>query len=503
VASRPFSARSPRSLRARLTLSIAGILVLALAIAFATTYRGTGTQVQHEIDQELRQDVANFSQQAIPRSATTPAEVERGARRYLLQQITFGEAARIFIVHVVGGTTLTRPAIAGLGEPAATLAHRLPVEPREAVVLRNLRSGYTTVRLDEGGPIRMLAAPLMRRGQLVAQLAVGESQNAVERAQNGVARTFAFAGSAVLLAAIVAGYLLATRLSEPLRQMGRTVSQVAAGDLSQRIASTGPRDEVRVLADAFNRMLDRLQDAFARQQGFAADASHELRTPLTVIRGQLEVLARQPEVSPEDVRRVEQVVRTEVVRMERLVEDLMLLARSDEDELLRIAPFELNDFVTELFDALTLTADRRFELGPVPSGMMRGDADRIAQVVRNLARNAVEHTAAAGLVRMTVAVRGGRVEIGIEDDGPGIPTSQRDRIFDRFHRTDNARARREGGTGLGLAIARAIVDAHGGRIFAGQSPEGGARVWFELPGFRPVLPGGNGRASSPRQWSAT
>jgi two-component system, OmpR family, sensor kinase len=244
---------------------------------------------------------------------------------------------------------------------------------------------------------------------------------------------------------------------------------------------------VRVLADAFDRMLDRLENAFARQRGFVADASHELRTPLTVISGQLEVLARQRVVTREDVRHVDEVVRTEVLRMERLVEDLLLLARADEGELVRPAQLALRPFVTELFDALTLTADRRFELGDVPEGVLRADEDRVAQVVRNLARNAVEHTGPGGVVRLAVTTRPrGVLEIAIEDDGPGIPAAQRDRVFDRFHRTDSARARREGGAGLGLAIARAIVEAHGGRIQAGVSPEGGARVAFELPGFRPA-----------------
>jgi signal transduction histidine kinase len=197
------------------------------------------------------------------------------------------------------------------------------------------------------------------------------------------------------------------------------------------------------------------------------------------------VLARQSEVSPDDVRHVNDVVRTEVLRMERLVEDLLLLARADESELVRPDSLDLVPFVTELFDALTLTADRRFELGDVPEGTLAADEDRIAQVVRNLARNAVEHTGPNGLVRLTVRTAGrGRLELALEDDGPGIPEHQRDRIFDRFHRTDTARARRQGGAGLGLAIARAIVEAHGGSISAGVSPEGGARVAFVLPGFR-------------------
>jgi len=267
--------------------------------------------------------------------------------------------------------------------------------------------------------------------------------------------------------------------------MAATAAQVRAGDLSKRIGARGRNDEVRVLADSFDRMLDRLEDAFARQRGFVADASHELRTPLTVIRGQLEVLARQRAVTPADVQHVNEVVSTEVLRMERLVEDLLLLARADEGELLRPATLDVRPFVTELFDSLTLTADRRFELGEVPDGVLRADEDRVAQVVRNLARNAVEHTGPDGLVRLCATAKPrGWLEIAIEDDGPGIPPAQRDRVFDRFHRVDSSRARGKGGAGLGLAIARAIVEAHGGRIGAGDSPEGGARVAFELPGFR-------------------
>src|SRR5947209_3554363 len=127
------------------------------------------------------------------------------------------------------------------------------------------------------------------------------------------------------VAALLAAYLIATRTSRPLTRMARIAQQVNAGDLSPRMSQSGPNDEIHVLADSFDHMLDRLEDAFARQRAFAADASHELRTPLTVIRGQLEVLARQRSPSTEEVRRVEQLVRTETLRMQRLVEDLLAL----------------------------------------------------------------------------------------------------------------------------------------------------------------------------------
>ncbi len=126
------------------------------------------------------------------------------------------------------------------------------------------------------------------------------------------------------------------------------------------------------------------------------------------------------------------------------------------------------------------------EFGGAPAGTVDIDPDRLAQVVRNLLRNAVEHTPSAGTVRLSAEVIGGQLRVYVDDDGAGVPPEERHRVFDRFHRVEPSRARRSGGSGLGLAIARAIVQAHGGRIWAEDSPLGGARVAFELPGFRPT-----------------
>ena len=143
----------------------------------------------------------------------------------------------------------------------------------------------------------------------------------------------------------------------------------------------------------------------------------------------------------------------------------------------------MDTFLNGLFQGLRGSADRRFELCAPVTGTVYADEDRIAQVIRNLTGNAIEHTAPGGLVRLRAEARGERLELAVEDDGPGIPEAERERIFDRFHRTDSSRSRSLGGSGLGLAIARAIVLAHGGRIWADHSPECGARVALELPLF--------------------
>jgi signal transduction histidine kinase len=236
-------------------------------------------------------------------------------------------------------------------------------------------------------------------------------------------------------------------------------------------------------------MLDRLAEAFASQRAFIADASHELRTPLTVIRGQLEVLAAQSHPSEDEVRRVERMVQAEIGRISRLVDDLLVLTQAERTDFLREREIDLRGFVSELWDGLSLTADRAFELGDVPEGTLVADPDRLAQALRNLGRNAIDHTEdATGLVRLEVEpMPGGRIAFAVVDDGPGIPPAERERIFERFHRVDSARSRTSGGTGLGLAIVRAVAEAHGGRVSAGAAPNGrGARVELVLPGFAPA-----------------
>jgi two-component system OmpR family sensor kinase len=305
-------------------------------------------------------------------------------------------------------------------------------------------------------------------------------------------RTFVLAGVLTMIGALIGAWLIGTRLSRPLRRMADVAARVDAGDLHPRIHGvSGEAAELRVLADAFNHMLDRLTEAFAGQRAFVADASHELRTPLTVISGQLEVLAAQSEPSEPEVRRVERLVQAEVARITRLVDDLLLLAKAEQTEFLQVEPIELSEYVRELWDGMSLIAVRRFELETIPHGVLRADPDRLAQALRNLVANAIEHTAEVeGLVRLDVEdLDGGWVRFAVEDDGPGIDPRERERVFDRFHRTDTARDRASGGTGLGLAIVRAIAEAHGGRVTAMEGHAGGARFELRLAGYSAGVPG--------------
>lgn len=313
----------------------------------------------------------------------------------------------------------------------------------------------------------------------------GSAISPIEDAQSDVEKTFLVVGGAALAAALLAGYLLAARTASPLRRFAATAAKVDAGDLTPRLESS-PADaaELRTLAEAFNHMLNRLGQAFARQRRFVSDASHELRSPMTAIRGQLEVLARSDSPNVEEIRRVEAITMTEMGRVERLVDDLLALARLDEG----VGPVPREVQTASFLSGLAGGGGRGIaELGDLADGTIEVDSDLIAQVIRNLLTNARRHAGPDGRVALSARADGGSLLVVVDDDGPGIPSEQRERVFDRFHRNEPSRDRASGGSGLGLGIARSIVEMHGGRIWVEDSPLGGARVCFDLPGFEPKL----------------
>ena len=467
--------RRLRGLRARLTLLFAAVVVLAVAVAFATVYRATSSQLGSRTDRDLRADMADL-QATLDGSSGVDAALAR-ARRYVAAA-SFAATARVVFVSAPGFAPVTnqpellehgsqdhRDGSHGGGHDAAEQLHGGPV-------------GLSSQDIPGAGSVRLLAAD-RRIGAATVRLAVGESLEANDRATRVVLDGFVGAGLLALIAAVVAGFLVADRIARPLRRMAGVAAQVDEGDLGGRMGATGRSDEVGALARSFDLMLERLQEAFERQRAFVADASHELRTPLTVIRGQLELLAMQHSPDAADVREVERVTRIEIERMSRLVDDLLVLAHAGEETFLRPQPLDLPGFLAGVFDPLRQTAPRRYVLGDIPHAVLEADPDRLAQALRNLLRNAVAHTREGGLVRLAASLEDARLLLTVDDDGPGVPPAERAHIFDRFHRLGVARS--GGGAGLGLSIARAIVESHGGEITVGASPEGGARFTVSLP----------------------
>jgi two-component system OmpR family sensor kinase len=495
-------------LRWRLAGWVAVVVLACLGIAFVAVYRGTGTEVRHEIDTEISGDASAFARSLSLANPRTSKEAARDAARYVRGQ-PFSSGATVFFALIPGAPTSTNvPELFEDGPPdqGETVAEQ-DQENRLAARLRTVGDGYSTLPLPDVGSLRLLKRSVRLTGSPSRRvvIGVGEPLAPVAHAQRGVARAFILAGILALIGALLGAYLIGTRISRPLRRIAAVAARVDAGDLNPRIPSADVQgNEIRVLADAFNHMLERLTEAFAAQRAFVADASHELRTPLTVVRGQLEVLAAQDNPRPAELRRVERLVQAEIARITRLVDDLLLLAKTEQAEFLRVEPIDVSELVEEIWHANTLLASRCFRLDPVPSGTLVADPDRLAQALRNLLANAIEHTTPEqGLVLMRVQHAGNdRVRFVVEDDGPGIPAEERERVFDRFHRTDEARDRASGGTGLGLAIVDAIAKAHGGTVKASRSQAGGARIELELPRFTRAHPGSTPSHSSERPASA-
>ncbi|MBC2960834.1 HAMP domain-containing histidine kinase [Nocardioides deserti] len=272
-------------------------------------------------------------------------------------------------------------------------------------------------------------------------------------------------------------WVVAGRALAPVERIRREVEGITGDRLDRRVPEPPARDEVRRLAVTMNAMLARLQTSSERQQQFVADASHELRSPLASIRQTAEVAREHPGALPEG--ELAEAVLEESARMQRLVEQLLLLTRADEGALVRThRDVDLDD--------LALTEARRVrragltvDTGAVAPGRVQGDPLALAQVVRNLVDNAARHATSA--VALAVTDHGDAVELAVEDDGAGVPEADRERVFERFVRLDDARARDAGGSGLGLAIVRETVAAHGGTVAVSGSSLGGARFVVRLP----------------------
>ncbi len=313
-------------------------------------------------------------------------------------------------------------------------------------------------------------------------IAVGTSLEELEDTQNTLVASLAVGIPALLVLLAAMTWIIVGRALRPVDGIRRRVDEIGASQLDQRVPVPAAHDEVGRLATTMNRMLDRLEDAHQRQARFVSDASHELRTPIAVIRHELEVALATDDT--DHWRDTARDVLDEDLRMQRLVDDLLLIARREHEPTVSPAATELIDL-----DDLVVAEARRqrgkipVDLSGVSAGQVRGNPDYLARVVSNLLDNATRHATSQVAAHVTTA--DGFVTIDIDDDGPGIPEAQRETVFERFTRTDESRTRDDGGTGLGLAIARDIIAAHYGTITAHPSPWlGGARITITLPDAR-------------------
>jgi signal transduction histidine kinase len=306
---------------------------------------------------------------------------------------------------------------------------------------------------------------------------VAQSLESVQESTSVVTGLLAFGYPILLLVVALTSYWLTGRALAPVEAIRRRVASIeGTAELAARVPVPGGSDEISRLAETMNSMLIRLQAGSEAQRRFIGDASHELRSPLATIRAAHEVGALHPEAA--DWPQLTQEVLEELGRIDRLVSDMLLLARADEHGLaLRVEDVDLDDLVDAEAQRLRRSGIRDVVVSAPPT-RVRGDRQHLERALRNLSDNAARH--AHDRVELRLSTHQATVTLDVIDDGPGIPTADRDRVFERFVRLDESRARESGGTGLGLPIARQIARAHGGDLVLKES-SAGAHLEMSLP----------------------
>lgn len=473
-------------IRARVVASFLVLLVTAEVVSIAVFHQ-VGV---NRLDRQVNADLATVAddlrvrleneQEALGR---TDGETLRSIfDQFLRARPTRGDQAYLAIV---GG----EPFAASAGAPVDL--RTLPVTATWAT-LRTTRSGEVETAV---GSMRWLAVPVLAGDDLLGVFVASELLAAQ---QATLQETVALASGVtllVLLAACLVAWGAAGRALSPLRDLATTTRSVAGGqDLGARVEVSG-HDEVADLATSVNAMLDRLQQSFDSQKAFLDDAGHELRAPLTIVRGHLELLDDDPEIRAGELA----LIVDEIDRMERLVSDLRLLARSERPDFLATDLVEVEPFLVEIGRKAEMIASRRWTVRADATGTVSADRQRLTQALLNLAENAANVTVEGEPIALTATASDGNVVLGVTDHGPGIAPDELATLFDR---TGRVVRRRVSGTGLGLPIVAAVARAHGGSVTVSSELGRGTTVELTIGGFVPDPPG-SGRSSRPPPTDAT
>lgn len=493
------------SARLRIIGWLLGVLALALTAVVFLGWQVLSARSNSAADTELTHEAAKFRAFAAsdPAAAfSTPEEV----LDYWLQN-NLPDGSEAFFTIIDGD-----PHHRSQGSPPARLDLDQPFVQRIAGATTP-QYGWVT---SSTGEVRYGVIPVQMGAQPVrAQLVVLEFRDMLAKPLEDAAKALAVIGAITLAMAAGTCWLVAGRVLAPIRQVRTTAEQIGESDLRQRIEVVGT-DDVAQLARTFNTMLDRLENAFLGQREFVDNAGHELRTPITVIRGHLELMSDDPR----DRAQTRALVLDELARMNRMVDDLLVLAKSGRPDFLSVERVNLTELVIEVVAKSRPLADRSWRVDEAADATIVADGQRLTQALMQLVSNAIRHTRAADrigvgsrlitddlTVEFPVAgmhqlgrrgganvaeaaggrpVGGDRVVLWVADSGVGVAEEDRERIFERFARGNDQR--RTEGAGLGLAIVRSIARAHGGDVRLVEQHGPGARFELELPAGQLVLP---------------
>lgn len=466
--------------RARMTLWYVGLLAVIITVVGAFLVVRLRADLISAIDSGLGPDAAQiadgYRSEGVPELADVASTVLTGERAVAQALSPGGNVATAY-----GDRVARAPMISGAELNDALGGTRL----------------LRTRRLEAGGDeqdFRLVTRTVTRAGARQVVVA-GQSLEAVEESVRRLVVLLLIAGPAALLATAAGGWWLAGRALRPVAEMTTTAEAIGVERLDERVPVPPTRDELADLALTLNAMLDRVQGGVEDQRRLVADASHELRTPLAAMRAEIDVSLRADDLG-RAAREVLVSAREEVDRLSRTVDDLLTLAELDDAGLrLRPVPADLAAIVADVLDGLRpLAKGRAITLahrgGAAPAIV---EVERIGRALRNLVENAIAFSPDGGTVSVTTATAGTSAMILVADAGPGIPPAERERVFERFRRSDASRTRSTGGSGLGLAITREIVRAHGGTVRVEPRDPGSAFVVTLPSSASPATAGRTGR----------
>jgi heavy metal sensor kinase len=327
-----------------------------------------------------------------------------------------------------------------------------------------------------------IRAASRRTDPFVVQVAYSEQETNL--VLNHLLSIFGILVPVVLFVAITGGWIMSGMVLRPISQITHLADRISAENLSERIPERDVPDELGSLILTINKMFARLQTSFAQIREFSLSVAHELKTPLTILKGESELALMRP-LSPEETQTLATTYLEETIRMSRIVDDLLTLARADAAQItIQHEPVGLSAIIEDLVEDATMLSTNKslvVTLGRNDAATVMGDAARLRQLFRILVTNAVQYTDPGGSLAITSEVRGASVWISVSDTGMGIPAQHLSRIFERFYRVDEARSRMKGGSGLGLAIAKWITEAHHGTIRVESTTGKGSIFVVELP----------------------
>ena len=459
------------SIRVRLTIWYGGGLALIMLLFATALYIVMARALEDQIDRSLEEAAV---------AASRSLEEHRFGPFLLLDDLAqaFPELALIDkffqIFGPQGQVTLQSANIKTRNIPLSQTALQSSLQGRAV---------FETVRFRDEIPIRLLSYPIRHGQTLVNILRVGTSLQPEKEMLARLVFVLLIGSPLAVVVSVLGGWFLAGRALRPVDDITLTAQRIAGGDLTQRIETTS-KDEIGRLANTFNNMIGRLEASIRQIRQFSADASHELRTPLTITKGETELALRKPR-SPEVYREALESNLEEIDRMSRIVEELLFLSRADLGEVhVASDPVQLDTLVQEIqMQAMVLGKEQQISttLGQVEPLRVSGDEWRLRELILNVVDNAVKYSLPRGTVELGLTQHRGMARVTVRDHGIGMTPEEQRLVFDRFYRTDAARAHAQKGTGLGLSICKWIAEAHHGTIEVTSTFGQGSCFTISLP----------------------